>query len=138
MTIEQIMLVKKTGRVFRGISPGTIGDLFYSKLFTDDPALRKIFPADMRQQHQKLTDMLNSIALQLDKLNKADDDTSTAAHHCIPPAAAQIINYRSVGVALLWTLQKGLGEDWNDEVRNAWAACYKLLAYIIIKSTSPV
>jgi hemoglobin-like flavoprotein len=37
-------------------------------------------------------------------------------------------HYDTVGTALLWTLEKGLGEAFAPEVEQAWAAVYGLLA----------
>ena len=36
--------------------------------------------------------------------------------------------YASVGSALLWTLEKGLGETFTPEVKDAWGTAYGLLA----------
>jgi nitric oxide dioxygenase len=37
-------------------------------------------------------------------------------------------HYATVGAALLWTLQAGLGEHFTPEVREAWASAYLLLS----------
>jgi nitric oxide dioxygenase len=37
-------------------------------------------------------------------------------------------HYATVGAALLWTLQSGLGEEFTPEVREAWASAYLLLS----------
>jgi hemoglobin-like flavoprotein len=36
--------------------------------------------------------------------------------------------YSSVGSALIWTLEQGLGTDFTPEVREAWTTVYALLA----------
>jgi hemoglobin-like flavoprotein len=135
MTTKQILLVKKTWKVFRGISPATVGDLFYSKLFTDNPALRKMFPKDMQQQYQKLIDMLNTVVMRIEKLDGLNEDIAAMAQRHVQ-YGVRPAHYKLIGTALLWTLQKGLGSDWNEEVKNAWATCYKILADTMIKSTS--
>ena len=50
MTEEQIVLVKNSWKVFRKIDAELIGDVFYSKLFLDNPELRKMFPSSMEPQ----------------------------------------------------------------------------------------
>jgi nitric oxide dioxygenase len=135
MTTAQILLVKKTWKVFRGISPATVGDLFYSKLFTDNPALRKMFPADMEKQYQKLIDMLNSIVIRLDKLDELTAEIAAMAQRHVE-YGVRPAHYKLVGSALLWTLQKGLGDDWNEEVKTAWVTCYTLLADTMINSSA--
>ena len=37
-------------------------------------------------------------------------------------------HYATVGAALLWTLQEGLGERFTPEVQAAWTSAYTLLA----------
>ncbi|NVK25199.1 MAG: hemin receptor, partial [Gammaproteobacteria bacterium] len=37
-----------------------------------------------------------------------------------------------VADALLWTLEQGLGDDWNEDVKDAWVAAYTLLAKTMI------
>jgi hemoglobin-like flavoprotein len=135
MTEIQILLVKKTWKAFRGISPATVGDLFYAKLFSDNPTLRKMFPKDMEQQYQKLIDMLNAIVIRLDKLDELTEEISAMAQRHVQ-YGVRPAHYKLVGTALLWTLQKGLGNDWNEEVKNAWATCYKILADTMISSSN--
>ena len=40
-------------------------------------------------------------------------------------------HYETVGNALLWTLDKGLGEAFTPEVRSAWTSAYLLLANVM-------
>jgi len=37
-------------------------------------------------------------------------------------------HYATVGAALLWTLQVGLGEAFTPELRDAWASAYNMLS----------
>ena len=43
-------------------------------------------------------------------------------------------HYKDVGTALLWTLQHGLGKDWNDDVKEAWAALFRNLSNTMINA----
>ncbi|HOZ52966.1 MAG TPA: globin family protein [Chitinophagaceae bacterium] len=133
MTDEQIQIVKKSWKKFRGVNPAVVGDLFYSKLFIDNPSLRKMFPSDMEKQYEKLIDMLNAIVIRLDKLQEMSVEIQAMAQrhvgYGVKPA-----HYKLVGNALLWTLEKGLGDDWTEDVKAAWTACYTILADTMIKS----
>jgi hemoglobin-like flavoprotein len=40
--------------------------------------------------------------------------------------------YASVGAALLWTLEQGLGAGYTPDVAAAWASAYRLLSGVII------
>jgi hemoglobin-like flavoprotein len=37
-------------------------------------------------------------------------------------------HYETVGAALLWTLEAGLGKAFTSDVKDAWIAVYGLLA----------
>jgi hemoglobin-like flavoprotein len=137
MTTVQIVLIKKTWKIFRSVNPNTIGDLFYSKLFAGNPALRKIFPANMQQQHQNLVDTLNTLIIRLDKLQELNEELEAIAKQHVQ-YGVRPAHYKMAGIALLWTLQKGLGEDWNEEVENAWWNCYNTLTGYIINRAKPV
>lgn len=47
---------------------------------------------------------------------------------------AQPKHYAYVGEALLWTLERGLGEHWTPPVAEAWQACYEILAKAMIEA----
>ena len=127
MTNQEIKLVKNSWRKLMGIDHGIIGDVFYSRLFIQQPGLRKMFPADMTQQNKKLVDMLVYIVGGLEQadilsnkiraLGKQHQNLGIVAHH-----------YETVGDALIWTLEKALGIDWNEELKSAWKSCYSELA----------
>jgi len=44
--------------------------------------------------------------------------------------------YDSVGTALLWTLELGLGPAFTPEVRNAWTEAYLLLSTILRRAAA--
>jgi hemoglobin-like flavoprotein len=136
MTEAQIILIKKTWKLFRDINPVLVGDTFYSKLFADNPGLRKMFPKYMNEQYKKLIDMLSVIVARLDHLDQLSEEIAAMArrhvHYGVKPE-----HYRFVGNALLWTLQQGLGTEWNKEVKDAWSACYTKLADTMIAASTP-
>jgi len=41
-------------------------------------------------------------------------------------------HYAPVGAALLWTLERGLGAAWTQELAAAWAAAYGTLSQFMI------
>ena len=43
--------------------------------------------------------------------------------------------YGTVGEALLWTLEQGLGEDFTSEAKEAWTEAYKLLSGVMIDAS---
>ena len=134
MTAQQIALVQRTWKLFRDINPQVIGDVFYSKLFTDVPSVKKLFKNPMGSQYKKLIDMISMIVGRLQEIDAVKNDIREMGkrhvHYGVKPE-----HYNAVGDALLWTLQQGLGADWNTEVEEAWSVCYKMLADTMIAAS---
>ena len=42
------------------------------------------------------------------------------------------IHYAPVGAALLWTLERGLGQQWTQELAAAWGTAYNVLSEFMI------
>jgi hemoglobin-like flavoprotein len=130
MNEEEILIVKKTWKSFRGIDPYLIGDIFYSKLFSDNPALRKLFPTDMHTQYKKLIDMIGIVVAKLDRREELTIDLQQMATRHVK-YGVRYKHYSLVGDALLWTLEKGLGKEWTPAVKNAWTKCYQTVAVVM-------
>jgi len=126
LTSNDIALVRAS---FAQVVPiaDTAADIFYDRLFTIAPSLRSMFPADMREQKRKLMQM---IASTVDGLNNLDALVPTVktlgARHAVYGVTAS--HYGTVGEALIWTLERGLGAAFTPEVRSAWAKLYGLIA----------
>ncbi|MEO7765787.1 MAG: globin domain-containing protein [Ferruginibacter sp.] len=131
ITQEQIVMVQKTWKVFRAINPEIIGDLFYTKLFIEMPSLKRMFRNPMTFQYKKLVDMISMMIGRLHNLEEITGDIREMAKRHVG-YGVQEDHYKIVGSALLWTLQQGLGKDWNTEVKNAWANCYDTFAGIMV------
>jgi hemoglobin-like flavoprotein len=127
MTEAQILLIKKSWKLLRNIDPVLIGDVFYSKLFIDEPPLKHLFKHPIDAQSKKFVDMLSFIISRLDRLEELTEDIRQLAIRHVK-YGVKAIDYDAVGNALLWTVQKGLGRDWNEEIKEAWAVCYQTLA----------
>ena len=126
MTPEQVELVRSSWAKVTPISEAAAG-LFYGKLFELDPSLKFLFDGDLTEQGKKLMMMINTAVNGLDRLDE------------IVPAVQQLgvrhisygvedEHYDTVGAALLWTLGTGLGDNFTDETRVAWATVYEVLS----------
>ncbi|WP_300597923.1 globin domain-containing protein [Niabella sp.] len=131
MTKEQIILIKRTWKLFRFVAPTAVGNAFYGKLFADSPGLRKLFPADMEGQYRKLNVSLNVLVARLEKKEEIAGYLAALAKRHTGYGVKEE-HYVLVGNALLWMLRQGLGKDWNNEVAAAWEACYREVADIMI------
>jgi hemoglobin-like flavoprotein len=129
MNSEQINLVQSTFAEVRPIAAAA-AELFYERLFVLNPSLRSMFKGDMVHQGRMLMAMLNSAVNGLTNLNAMVPVVrQLGARHA--GYGVRDEHYISVGSALLWTLEQGLGEKFTPEVREAWTAVYELLAGVM-------
>ncbi len=106
--------------------------IFYERLFALDPSLKPLFAGtDIRDQGRKL---MQAIGFVVGNLRRPDAllpaVAALGARHAgygVRPS-----HYDTVGQALLATLAEGLGPNFTDDVRDAWAAAYGLLAQTMI------
>lgn len=126
MTPEQIHLVKSSFQKVLPISE-TAADLFYGKLFELDPSLRPLFKGDIKVQGRKLMDMLDVLVQGLDKLQTILGAVQKLGESHVA-YGVQSKHYETVGTALLWTLEQGLGKDFTAETKEAWVETYQLVA----------
>jgi hemoglobin-like flavoprotein len=130
MTPDQKRLIKETWNQVVPIADAA-SVLFYDRLFAIDPSARALFKAtNMVEQRQKLMQTL-SVAVQgldnLDALVPTVEDLGRR-HHGYGVKAA---HYETVGAALLWTLERGLGEAWTPAAAAAWSELYGTLSAIM-------
>jgi hemoglobin-like flavoprotein len=130
MTTTDITLVKDS---FSKVAP--IADqaavLFYGRLFELDPSLRPLFHGNMVEQGRKLMSALATAAAALERPDQLLPVVRQLGVRHIQYGVREE-HYATVGAALLWTLEKGLGAGFTPAVRNAWTATYTLLANTMI------
>ena len=130
MTPEQIKLVQDSFAKVAPISE-TAAVLFYDRLFEVAPAVKSMFPPDMTEQRRKLMATLAVVVNGLSNLESILPAASAlAVRHISYGARAE--HYPVVGAALLWTLEKGLGDAWTPDVAAAWTTAYGTLSGYMI------
>jgi hemoglobin-like flavoprotein len=126
LTADDIVRVRAS---FARIVPikNAAADLFYGRLFEVAPQLRKLFPADLHDQKQKLMAMIATAVGALNDLETLIPKVKAlGARHV--GYGVRAADYNVVGEVLLWTLERGLAEAFTPEVRSAWTKVYRVLA----------
>ena len=130
MTSDQVNLVQQSFSKVAPISEQA-AVLFYDRLFEVAPAVRAMFPDDMSEQRKKLMATLAVVVGGLSNLESVLPAASALAKRHVS-YGAKPEHYPVVGGALLWTLEKGLGEGWTPDVAAAWTAAYGTLSGYMI------
>jgi hemoglobin-like flavoprotein len=125
-TMTQIELVQKTFAVVAPIADD-VAALFYRRLFEIDPDLKSMFKSDMTQQRRKLMVMLTAAVKGLPRLDRLIPVLEDLGRRHVEYGVVDR-HYETVGAALLWTLEKGLGSEFTPDVRDAWTTVYGVLA----------
>lgn len=128
MTKNNIELVQQTWALVAKMEMETVGGLFYGRLFDLLPEVKPMFSrSTLPEQSRKLLAMLGYVISKLDKLEEIKTEVSKLAlRHT--KYGVKDEHYAAVGVALLWTLEKGLGGHWDEHARAAWTEVYTTLA----------
>ena len=133
MTPNQIEIINETWLSVASLGE-TAAQLFYRRLFEIDPGTQALFArTNMSAQNEKLLDALgfvvesaehlDQLAPVLHELGRRHVSYGVADHH-----------YQSVGTALLWTLEQGLGPAFTEDVCAAWTAAYTLVADTMLQA----
>jgi len=96
--------------------------LFYDDLFQRDPKLRALFKEDMTDQRKKLIAMLATAVAHVGDWGQVSAAVKALGKRHLGYGVSPA-DYNTVGAALIATLEKGLGDEFTPEVRDAWEAC---------------
>jgi hemoglobin-like flavoprotein len=136
VTPEKVKLVQDS---FAQVAPiaDTAAALFYGRLFELDPSLRLLFHGDMDEQGRKLMMMLSVAVANLKRIDEIVPAVQAlgrrhAGYH------VEERHYDTVGAALLWTLEQGLGPAFTPQTREAWAEVYTVLANVMKQAAREV
>jgi hemoglobin-like flavoprotein len=130
VTPDQIQLVRESWLV-ASMHADALATMFYARLFEIDADAAKLFAhTDMRAQREKLAQTLGVVVDTLDDperfltavsaLGKRHRRYGVEQHH-----------FDSVGEALLGALRAALGSSYTQDVHDAWASAYALLAVVM-------
>ncbi len=137
ITLEQKKLVQETWEKVVPIVE-TAAELFYGRLFEIDPELKPLFKqTDMKEQKMKLLQMLGMAVKGLDNLEQLVPAVENLGRRHVGYGVKDS-HYDTVGDALLWTLEKGLGEAFTPEVMEAWTQTYITLATVMKNASETV
>jgi hemoglobin-like flavoprotein len=130
MTENQKTLVQESWELVVPISE-TAAELFYARLFELDPELQPLFAgSDMKEQGKKLMLMITTAVRGLGDIGQLVGAIQAMGKRHVG-YGVKAGHYDTVGAALLDTLEKGLGDAWTPDHKEAWALTYTTLATVM-------
>ena len=130
MTPQQVKAIQESFAKVAPISEQAAA-LFYGRLFEIAPTVKPLFRGDMQEQGRKLMATLGLVVDGLSNLESVLPAASRLAKRHVD-YGVKPAQYEPVGAALLWTLQRGLGDQWTPELSAAWTAAYTILSDYMI------
>jgi hemoglobin-like flavoprotein len=133
MTPEQVRLIRESWNSVAAIADSAV-EQFYNRLFEIDPTTRALFRAtNMPEQRKKVAQALSLAVQGADNLAALTPVLQHLgrSHHGYGVTTEQ---YKSVGAALLWTLEQGLGPQWTPATATAWTELYGRISAVMLRA----
>jgi len=130
MTLDQIEFVQAS---FAQVVPvsDTAASLFCGRHFEIAPEVKPLFKSDMRGQGRKRMATLGAVVNGLRNLDAIlPIAKALALKHVTCGVRAE--HYKPVGEALIWRLERGLGDDFTAAARSAWIVANETLSSAMI------
>jgi hemoglobin-like flavoprotein len=137
VTPRQIERIRSTWAATQPISDAA-ATIFYDRLFELDPPVRRLFArTDMAAQRRILMQTFAVIVASLDDFESVVP-VIRALGQVHAGHGVREGHYDGVAAALLWTLDRGLGESFDDEAADAWATAYSEIAAVMIEAAADI
>lgn len=125
MTPKQFTLIQDTFEKLKPVA-GDAAVLFYDRLFALDPSLPSLFPGTREEQAQA---WMQALSLAVTALRHTNALGAVLGPMCQCHGHGFLAAHSEVLVpCLLWTLERKLGTEFTEEVREAWMAGYNVLS----------
>jgi len=135
MTPAQIDMIQAS---FAKVAPiaETAADIFYTRLFEVAPEVKPMFKGDIKEQGKKL---MTTLGVVVNGLKNLDAIVPVAQKLAVQHVdyGVKPEHYTVVGESLIFTLEKGLGDAFTDELKEAWLVAYTTLSGVMIDAAYP-
>jgi len=136
MTPEATKLVQATFKQLEADADYAAA-VFYERLFTLDPALRKLFIGDLESQGRKLMATLKMITQTIDTLYAIMPAIESLAFQHVR-FHVKPSDYETFGNALIAMLEFKLGSDFTPQVHDAWQQAYTEISSLMKEAAKDV
>jgi hemoglobin-like flavoprotein len=127
LTKDEIHLIEDSWDIVIEHVPD-IGKIFFERLFYLEPELQDLFVADPDSQARKFTMMITMIVNQIDNIDCILPEVRELGRRHALDYQVLSMHYRRFEEALLWSLEKLLGREWDSAMKSAWTKLYFQIA----------
>src|SRR5262249_23664253 len=106
---------------------------FYELLFGAHPYLRRMFPADMNEQNERLLNALLALVQGVDDPDRLVRQLQQLGRDHRKFGVREV-HYAAVGKALIATLVAFAGPAWTDAIQQAWLDRYTFAVTLMTAS----
>lgn len=132
MNTKQIELVQQS---FAQLAPAAdmVATLFYDRFFALSPTARPLFEGGMEKQKAMFMQTLAVIVVGLGQPEKILPVAKGLAERHVGYGVRPEY-FERMGAALIWALERSLGDAYTPEVNDAWFAAYTMLSSAMIEA----
>ena len=91
----------------------------------------------MAHQRRKLIQAISTVVGALDRFEDVEPAIADLGRRHVAYGVTDA-HYGTVGAALLWTLEQGLGDAWTADVKAAWVAAYTAISDVMRSAAEEV
>ncbi|MFI6444969.1 globin domain-containing protein [Kitasatospora sp. NPDC050543] len=110
---------------------------FYAHLFTHNPDVRELFPAEMAEQRDRLFAALTQLVLRLESPGELTGYLRALGRDHRKFGAAPE-HYPAVGASLIAALRHFSGHSWTPEIEKAWTEAYTVITQVMTAAAEAV
>ncbi len=134
MTPQEIAIVQRTYRTLEPHS-GLFAQALYDRLFSDNPNVSLMFEKSIEEQSMQFRVMLFTAVNGISRSEELKPALRNLGqrHVSYGVRPGDFIAFES---ALLWALERFLGDDFTPEVRHAWKAFYGFICSSMLEGVN--
>lgn len=109
-----------------------LSTLFFARLFTSHSPLRPLFPQDAYRRAEDLRSALEHLVRNANRLNAVEGALIEFGVRN-DRAGIQPVHYGAAREALLFALADVSGEQWTEDLRDAWGTLLQVVSSIALR-----
>ena len=122
---------------YRKLEPhaGLFAKAFYDRLFSDNPNIALMFDTGLEDQSMRFQVMLYTAVSGIERSEELKPALRNLGQRHVG-YGVRPVDFIGFEAALLWALERFLGEEFTPDVRHAWKAFYAIMCAAMLEGAS--